>query len=525
MTVTNSTLTGNSAQYGGALYNKATLTVSSSTLSGNSAQYDGGGIYNTGDTLTVMSTIVAGNQDSNGQDIYGWTDPGGNHNLIGGNPLLAPLAWYGGPNQTMALLPGSPAIDSGAPNGPVTDQRGVRRVGTPDIGAFESQGFTITAISGNNQSTALTSAFPQPLVVTVSSAYGEPVVGGQVALTAPASGASASMTSTPATIGTDGTASVTATANAIPGSYRVSASARGAASIGFRLTNTQLSYVVQPVGTQAGSQFMVQVWVQDTLGNSVIGTRVTLALAANPAGGTLHGILTQTTDSNGQATFNDLWLGKAGSGYRLSASCNGHTATSAAFTITPGTASTIAFTTQPPANTSAGAAFTTVVRVQDEYGNNVSGVSVTLALGANPTGGTLHGTLTRITAKTGLASFTNLWVDRAGKRYSVTAAVATVGIVATSRSLNITPSPVGLVATANPTFTWYSVAGADHYSLYVMDMTTHRTLVQLPSVTSTFWALPKTQALRRGHSYYWNVGAYDKNGRLLAWSPPYIFRY
>jgi hypothetical protein len=91
--------------------------------------------------------------------------------------------------------------------------------------------------------------------------------------------------------------------------------------------------------------------------------------------------------------------------------------------------------------------------------------------------------------------------------------------------LNITPSPVGLVATANPTFTWYSVAGADHYSLYVMDMTTHRTLVQLPSVTSTFWALPKTQALRRGHSYYWNVGAYDKNGRLLAWSPPYIFRY
>ena len=29
------------------------------------------------------------------------------------NPLLAPLGNYGGPTQTMALLPGSPAIDAG----------------------------------------------------------------------------------------------------------------------------------------------------------------------------------------------------------------------------------------------------------------------------------------------------------------------------------------------------------------------------------------------------------------------------
>src|SRR6202041_1386914 len=53
----------------------------------------------------------------------------------------------GGPTQTMALLTGSPAINAGDPNGaPSTDQRGVLRDASPDIGAFEYQGFTSTAL-------------------------------------------------------------------------------------------------------------------------------------------------------------------------------------------------------------------------------------------------------------------------------------------------------------------------------------------------------------------------------------------
>ena len=61
------------------------------------------------------------------------------------NPLLAPLANYGGPTNTMALLPDSPAINAGSnallPAGITTDQRGFNRIagGTVDIGAFESQ--------------------------------------------------------------------------------------------------------------------------------------------------------------------------------------------------------------------------------------------------------------------------------------------------------------------------------------------------------------------------------------------------
>ena len=127
--------------------------------------------------MTVGNTIVAGNTAAtSGPDVFGTFASQGN-NLIGEtdgssgwvgsdltgtiaqplNPLLAPLGNYGGPTQTMALLPGSPAIDAGSnvliPAGVTTDQRGEgfilgQRV---DIGAYEftplSQTISPTPIS------------------------------------------------------------------------------------------------------------------------------------------------------------------------------------------------------------------------------------------------------------------------------------------------------------------------------------------------------------------------------------------
>lgn len=69
------------------------------------------------------------------------------------NPDLGPLQNNGGPTDTMALLPGSPAIDSGNPAGCAdgqghrlnTDQRGKPRPDKEDtgrrcdVGAYESQ--------------------------------------------------------------------------------------------------------------------------------------------------------------------------------------------------------------------------------------------------------------------------------------------------------------------------------------------------------------------------------------------------
>jgi hypothetical protein len=134
----------------------------------------------------------------------------------------------------MPLLPGSPALDAGnnalLPAGLTTDQRGLPRVvnGGVDIGAFESSGFTIAVASGGGQSTNVATAFAAPLVVTVTANNpSEPVAGGRVTFTPPASGASASLSGSPATISATGAASVTATANGFAGGYAVSATARG----------------------------------------------------------------------------------------------------------------------------------------------------------------------------------------------------------------------------------------------------------------------------------------------------------
>jgi len=81
--------------------------------------------------------------DTTGTVILGITTG----NLLDIDPLLGPLQNNGGPTDTHALLPGSPALDAGISGGPNTDQRGVPRpIDIPslpnaadgsDIGAYE----------------------------------------------------------------------------------------------------------------------------------------------------------------------------------------------------------------------------------------------------------------------------------------------------------------------------------------------------------------------------------------------------
>ena len=164
LTLNNSTISGNSASVsGGGIVNTGSsiLNLGNSTISGNSASVSGGGIFNYSDSTTnLTSTIVGGNTASLNPDINpdgaiaatdsliqmgnGTISDGVDGNIIGLDPLLDPngLQDNGGPTQTIALQPGSPAIDAGSnPNGLVTDQRGQefpRVVGAAaDIGAFE----------------------------------------------------------------------------------------------------------------------------------------------------------------------------------------------------------------------------------------------------------------------------------------------------------------------------------------------------------------------------------------------------
>ena len=180
---------------------------------------------------------------------------------------LAPLGNYGGPTQTMALLPGSPALGTGtAVSGITTDQRGEPLASpVPDIGAFQSQGFVVTITGGNNQTGVVGSSFADPLSVTVTANDPqEPVAGGVVSFTAPASGASASFTGNPAVIGADGSASVSATANSVGGTYAVTAST-GAGSASFSLTN-----VAQPTFSNLAAPTITYGTATATLGGTIL---------------------------------------------------------------------------------------------------------------------------------------------------------------------------------------------------------------------------------------------------------------
>ncbi len=272
--LTNCTISGNFASTGnnvgqvgdggGLFIGFGTATLTNCTVSGDTAQGYGSELYNEYSTVSLNNTIVAG--QTGGTDIVNHgrgTTVTGNDNLIGdgsgisggtGNllgtpsqpidPLLAVLADYGGPTATMALLPGSPAIGVGAAGAgiPTTDQRGQPRTGHVDIGAFQSQGFTLTPVAGSTpQSTMAGAAFTNPLAVEVNANNTvEPVNGGAInfVVATPAGGASATTSAATAKIA-DGQASVIATANVMLGQYTATASAIGGDQASFSLTNTQ----------------------------------------------------------------------------------------------------------------------------------------------------------------------------------------------------------------------------------------------------------------------------------------------
>ena len=229
-----------------------TLTLTNCTVSGNSSGGGESGVMNDAN-LTMTNTIVSGNKYG---DVLG-SYSGGN-NLVGGNALLAPLGNYGGPTQTSTLA-GQPGHRRGGlrRRHPVIDQRGQPRAGLVDIGAFQSQGFTLTLASSSAfQSAPINTNFASPLAVTVTAINSvEPVNGGVVSFAVtPVGSASATLSAATSTI-TGAKASVTTTANGTIGQYLVTATAAGARPVGFVLTNTQPSSLgCQPPSRQPPSR-------------------------------------------------------------------------------------------------------------------------------------------------------------------------------------------------------------------------------------------------------------------------------
>ena len=348
-------------------------------------------------------------------------------------------------------------------------------------------------------------------------------------------------------------------------------------------TTFRLEFGQQPTNTQAGRPITPAVTVRavdntGALQTSFSGT-VTIAIGANPAGGTLSGV-TSVTAVGGIATFSNLLIDRAGNGYRLSAGASGFTGvTSTPFAVTPAGASgaTTTITAQPTALPADGASTSTiVVDVRDAFGNRrtaggdqvalfttagsigpvidlangtytavltapstaatatitgtVGGVAiddnavvvfgsvaptpvalafvqqpgttqvgaaispavtvravdsggstvptftgtVTIALGANPGGGTLSGTTTA-TAVAGVATFANLRISQPGAGYTLTASAA--GLTgATSAPFTVTAAPVSadLAVTASVDDASPAVGDTIRYTIHVTNTASER---------------------------------------------------
>lgn len=234
--------------------------------------------------------------------------------------------------------------------------------------------------------------------------------------------------------------------------YTLVASASGfilSASPFFNVAAPAAEYLVfdQPPTNEAANTAIsppITVWAfapGDIFDASFTGP-VTLEILTGPVGATLGGTLTVNAVA-GVATFSDITLDLAG-GYTLRATSPGLSdAISPTFTISAAPATQLVFTQQPTAGVAnAALAPPVVVEARTAANDLASGFNgnVTIAIGTNPGGATLGGTLT-VAAVNGVATFSDLSLSAVGTGYTL--AASSPGLTgATSGAFNITAAAV-----------------------------------------------------------------------------------
>ncbi|MCU1296130.1 MAG: Kelch motif [Acidobacteriaceae bacterium] len=311
---------------------------------------------------------------------------------------------------------------------------------------------SIAATAGTPQSAPVGAAFGTPLQAPVKDAFNNPVANATVTFTAPTSGASGKFANntntTTATTNSSGVATASAfTANTTTGSYTVTASTSGVATpASFSLTNTAgpaTKFVVSaPASATAGTPISVTVTAQDSNGNTAAGYTGTVkfTLGTTDASATLPTNYTFVSGDAGVHSFtNGFTLAKAGSQTVIATDTATATitGTSGNITVGGGTPSKLVFG-QPSSNAFAGSQISppVTVLIQDQFGNATnSTANVTIAIGTNPSSGTLGGTTT-VAAAGGTATFSTLSINNAGIGYTFSA--SSIGLTgATSSSFNI----------------------------------------------------------------------------------------
>jgi type II secretory pathway pseudopilin PulG len=213
-------------------------------------------------------------------------------------------------------------------------------------------------------------------------------------------------------------------------------------------TPDHLVFLQQPGNGTSGSAFfpIPIVAVEDASDNVVCTdlSQVSIAITANT--GTSGATLKNCSPSPyyGETIFANCSISTTGNGYTLTASDTSDgltpantTVTSGQFNITAGAPAQLVFTTEP-GNGLGGSALMTQpeVTIEDSGGNTVTTdtSTLTLAIGSNPSGGTLTGCTSTTTS--GVAMFAGCAINKIGTGYTLTATDATDNLTTPSLPSN-----------------------------------------------------------------------------------------
>lgn len=274
----------------------------------------------------------------------------------------------------------------------------------------------IAAVSGDSQAAPVGTTLPQPLVVEVKDAFGNPVPGVTVAWTVDGGGSVSAATTV---TGDDGRTSVERTLGEAAGTQRTLASAEGLAGSPVTFVHTATAGAAEGVGIVSGNGQTgpvnqklpadLVVEVRDAGHNPVPGVAVTWVVGEG--GGSVNPS-TSTTDGSGRASTG--WtLGSSPGRNTVSAVVSGIGVAEFTATASGGAPARLSLLVQPSSTATSGVplAQAPVVQLLDPSGNPAAqgGVEVKAAIATG--GGSLGGTTTRSTDANGRATFDGLTIS------------------------------------------------------------------------------------------------------------------
>jgi uncharacterized protein YjdB len=236
---------------------------------------------------------------------------------------------------------------------------------------------------------------------------------------------------------------------------------------------TALFFTTQPSSAPAGSPISPAVVVTAKDAGGLIATSftgtVTIAIGTNPGSGTLSGTLSVAA-VGGVATFPNLSINNAGTGYTLTAAATGLTAaTSNAFNVTSGAIASTTITPNSVTLTAIGATFTLAAQARDAATNPVAGTFTWVS--RTPAVATVSpaGVVTAVTNGTAWIVVTEAGGTKDSAQVTVSQQLATIKVTPNPRNVYLGATyqfaasavdGLGVPLATQPSFTWSSLSGA-----------------------------------------------------------------